>query len=100
MYIKLNFHDFRFHFQNEKTELSLALVIRRRHSFFTELIVNIYLLLTTLLVYMYCVVDSSDGCGGEKCHMYASCQVQPGTGKEECKCQLGFTGNGVDCKGY
>ena len=50
--------------------------------------------------FMYCVVDSSDGCDGEKCHMYASCKVKPDTGKKECECQFGFTGNGVDCKGY
>ena len=48
---------------------------------------------------MYCAVDSSDGCGGEKCHMYASCKVKPDTGKKECECQFGFTGNGVDCTG-
>ena len=71
-----------------------------RHSLFRELALNLFKSFNTLLACLYLVVDSSGGCGGEKCHMFASCQVQSDSGKEECKCQLGFTGNGVDCKGY
>ena len=45
-------------------------------------------------------VDSVGGCGGQKCHLYASCHAEPDTGKESCRCQIGFTGNGLECTGY
>ena len=45
-------------------------------------------------------VDPSGGCGGVKCHMYASCFQDSETRKESCVCQLGFDGDGVDCQGH
>ena len=45
------------------------------------------------------IVEPGD-CGGQKCHMYASCFVDRDTGKESCGCRLGFVGDGLNCKGY
>ncbi|XP_031557799.1 nidogen-like [Actinia tenebrosa] len=40
---------------------------------------------------------ASASCGGEKCHRFAYCDVDPQTKKQQCKCRRGFRGNGAEC---
>ena len=51
------------------------------------------------LMFFFCSIDSNGGCDRNKCHVFASCEEDPNTGKRECQCRLGFTGNGLNCEG-
>ena len=63
------------------------------------LLTDIILLGPICLMFFFCSIDSDGGCDRNKCHVFASCEENPNTGKRECQCRLGFTGNGLNCEG-
>ena len=63
------------------------------------LLTDLILLGPICLMFFFCSIDSDGGCDRNKCHVFASCEENPNTGKRECQCRLGFTGNGLNCEG-